>query len=277
MTASYTRVKMTNKLSKAFYYTLTAWIIILTLQISNSRAADYIIGSGDILKISVYNHDDLNTTVRVTDGGFIVMPLIGQTKVGGIKTSDVVMKLTRQLADGYIINPNVNVFVEEFRSKKAVILGHINKPGLAELRGPTTFLELISQAGGFKEGSGDTATIKRKSSKKQDVIVLNIKSLVEGGDLSQNILIQDGDTIYISKGGMCFVTGEVENPDAYPCNKGSTVLSLLARSGGFTGKASRSSVRIVRLVNGKKSVLKNVDLNTPVLADDIIVIPESFF
>jgi len=278
MTAAHGREITKSTLSRIFYCTLTIWILSLTLQISDSNAADYVVGPGDVLRISVYNHNDLDTTVRITEDGHIVMPLIGQTKVGGMKTSAVTAKLTRQLADGYIISPNVNVFIEEFRSKKAVVLGHVNKPGLVELRSSTTFLEIISRAGGFKEGAGDTATIKRKpGKKKKNIIVLNIKSLIEGGDLTQNVLIQDGDTVYVSKGGMCYVTGEVEEPDAYPCDKDSTVLSLLARSGGFTGKASRSSVRIVRLIDGKKTVLKNVDLNTPVLADDIIVIPESFF
>lgn len=238
---------------------------------------DYLVGPGDVLKIDVYDNEDLQTTVRVTNDGKIVMPLLGQLQVGGMKTSDVTDKITKLLADGYLINPQVNIFIEDFRSKKAVILGHVNKPGLIELRGTTTFLETVSQSGGFKEGAGDTATIKRISADKPEVIVVNIKSMVEGGDLSQNVSIHDGDTIYISKGGMCYVTGEVEDPDAYPCDKETTVLKLIARAGGFTGKASKSSVRIVRLVDGEKTVFKDVDLHSAVSANDVIVIPESFF
>ncbi len=240
-------------------------------------ADDYLVGSGDVLKIDVYDNEDLETTVRVTSSGTIVMPLLGQVKVGGMKLSDVTDKLTALLADGYIINPQVNIFIEDFRSKKAVILGHVNKPGLVELRGNTTFLEIVSHAGGFKEGAGDTATIKRISQDKQEVIIVNINSIVEGGDLSQNIPILDGDTIYVSKGGMCFVTGEVDDPDAYPCDSDTTVLKLIAKAGGFTGKASKSSVRIVRLIDGKKTILKDVDLHNEVKANDIIVVPESFF
>jgi len=244
---------------------------------SHAFADNYIIGSGDVLKIDVYDHDDLKKTVRVSNNGSIVIPFIGQVQVGGMSIPDVTKKLTTLLADGYIINPQVNIFIEEFRSKKAIILGHINKPGIAELRGTTTFLEIISQAGGLKDGAGDTATIKRIKDGSQEVLIVNIKSMVEGGDLSQNIPIQDGDTIYISKGGMCYVTGEVDEPDAYPCNNDTTVLKLIARAGGFTGKAAKSSVRIVRLVKGEKTILKDVDHNTSVLANDIIVVPESFF
>lgn len=261
----------------ASYFLAVSCLVFLLLLPANSFAEGYIVGSGDVLKVDVYGHDDLKTTVRVSNNGYIVIPFIGQVHVGGMKIPDVTKKLTRLLADGYIVNPQVNIFIEEFRSKKAIILGHINKPGIAELRRSTTFLEIISQAGGLKEGAGDTATIKRIKDGQQEVIVVNIKSMVEGGDLSQNILIQDGDTIYISKGGMCYVTGEVGSPDAYRCNKDATVLKLIARAGGFTGKASKSSVRIVRLVDGEKTILKDVDLSTSVLANDIIVVPESFF
>ncbi len=268
-------------MQKKPFIVIHVFVVLLCLALTSipgrSHAENYIIGPGDVLKIDVYDHEDLKKTVRVTNNGTIVLPFIGRVHVGGMSIPDVTEKLTTLLADGYIVNPQVNIFIEEFRSKKAVILGHINKPGIAELRGTTTFLEIISQAGGLKEGAGDTATIKRTKNGKQEVIVVNIKSIVEGGDLSQNILIHDGDTIYISKGGMCYVTGEVDDPDAYPCNKETTVLKLIARAGGFTGKASKSSVRIVRLVDGEKTILKDVDLNSSVLSNDIIVVPESFF
>ncbi len=258
-------------------YILIVFVLFLSLLPVTSPAEDYLIGSGDVLKIDVYDHADLKTTVRVTNNGNIVVPLLGRVKVSGMKVSDVTNKLTTLLADGYIINPQVNIFIEDFRSKKAVILGHVTRPGLVELRGTTTFLEAVSHAGGFREEAGDTATIKRITGDKSEVIVVNIKSMVEGGDLTQNIIIHDGDTIYIAKGGMCYVTGEVDDPDAYPCDKDTTALKLIARAGGFTGKASKSSVRIVRLVDGEKTIFKDVDLHSAVTANDIIVVPESFF
>jgi polysaccharide export outer membrane protein len=255
----------------------TFLFVFLLLCPLSSIADDYIIGPGDVLKITVYDHSDLQTTVRVTDDGFIAMPLLGQVKVQGMKTSAVTQELTKLLADGYIVNPQVNIFIEEFRSKKAVVLGHVNKPGIVELRGNTNLLEIISQAGGLLKEAGETATIKRVKDGKQDVLVFNIKSLVEGGDLNQNTPIHDGDTIYIPKGGTCYVTGEVEKPDGYPCDRDATVLKMITRAGGFNGKSSKSSVRIIRLVNNQKTILDDVELDTPVLADDIIVVPESFF
>ncbi len=248
-------------------------VSILFLPDNSALADNYIIGPNDVLKINVYNHDDLQTTVQVTDSGDIVMPLLGRVKVGGMKIAGATDKITALLADGYIINPQVNIFIEKFRSKKAVILGHVYKPGLYELHGKITFLELLSKAGGLKEKAGDAATLKRK----EEILLIDLESLIEKGDLSQNLSIQDGDAIFIPKGGMCYVTGEVADPDAYSCDANSTILKMITLAGGFTGKASKSGVRIVRIVDGEKKVFKRVELDTQVIPDDIIVVPESFF
>jgi len=252
-------------------------VLLLIVFSSIAVADDYIIGSGDVLKITVYDHDDLLTVTRVSDNGVIILPLLGQLTVNRLSISQLSDKIADLYSDGYIVNPQVSIFVQEFRSKKAVVLGHVKNPGLIELSGPTTFLELLSQAGGLATDFGETATIKRIVDGKNKMISVNIKSLTIGGDMSQNIPIREGDTVYISKAGMCYVTGEVKEPDAYPCDGEATILKLITLAGGFTGKASRSGVRIVRIVNGKKIVKKDVKMDTRVQPDDVIVVPESFF
>jgi len=180
------------------------------------------------------------------------------------------------LADGYLVHPMVNVFVNEFRSKNVVVLGQVNTPGLIELRGPTTLLQLLSKAGGLKEDSGDTATIKRDKNGRKEVIVVNLVALFRG-TLTSNLSIHDGDIVVVSKGGMCYVTGEVKSPGVYPCKNQATVLKLIALAGGFNGKAAKSSVNIVRVVDGKKTIIKDVDLQTSLLPNDVIVVPEGFW
>ncbi len=250
---------------------------LLILLTGSGYAEDYTLGEGDVIRISVYDHDDLLTVTRVNSNGSIVMPLISQVKVSGLTTSAAATKLSNLLAGDYILNPQLTVSIEKFRTKKVTILGHVNKAGIVQIEGPMTLLEIISQTGGLKEGVGDQATIKRETDTKQEVIVINIRALIEDGDLSQNIVIYEGDSIFIPKGGTCYVTGHIGSSGAYPCSSGSTVLKLITLAGGFTGKASQSSVRIIRLVDNEKTVLKNVDLGTRVLANDIIVVPESFF
>jgi polysaccharide export outer membrane protein len=239
---------------------------------------DYLVGPGDVLDITVYDNDDLKTKVRVGSDGTIVMPLLGQVKVDALTVPQISEKITTLLADGYLVNPQVNVFVQEFRSKKVVVLGMVRNPGLYELSGPISFLELISKAGGLEKGAGDTATIKRSENGGNALIPIDLISLIEKGDLTQNIPLFDGDTVVISKAGMCYVTGEVKTPGSYACGDNSTVLQLITLANGFTGKASKSGVDVIRFVNGEKTVLENVALATTLVKhNDVIVVPESFF
>jgi len=264
---------------KPWYWKLVficcAVLLILAGKVSASQ--DYLVGPGDVLSITVYDNDDLKTKVRVANNGTIVMPLLGTVNVDKLSVSAITEKIAELLANGYIVNPQVNVFVDEFRSKKVVVLGKVNKPGLIELNGQTTFLELISKAGGLDKDAGDTATIKRAGKDKESVIVINLASLVEGGDLTQNAMINDEDTVYVSEAGKCYVTGEVDTPGTYPCGEGATILKLVTLAKGFTGKASKSGIDIVRMEGDKKNVFENVSLDTPVKNNDVIVVPESFF
>ena len=85
-------------------------------------------GEGDVLTVSVYDHPDLTTTVRISGDGMITFPLIGQVPAAGMSIEKLSTKIEKLLADGYIINPHVNIFIEEFRSRKATILGGVNNP-----------------------------------------------------------------------------------------------------------------------------------------------------
>lgn len=260
-------------------FLLVALTTVFCLFSSHLWAEDYLVGPGDILAIKVYDNDDLATKVRVSTSGTIVMPLLGQIEVQGGTVNAITDKITSLLADGYLVNPQVNVFVEEYGSKKVVILGNVRSPGLIKLSGPTNFLELVSQAGGLSNEAGDTATIQHKKSDGDtaNVVVVDLVALIEKGDLSQNVQIQDGDTVFISKAGMCFITGEVQSAGTYSCGANTNVLRLVALAGGFTGKASKSGIRVVRIVNNEKTVYKNVDLYMSLKDSDVVVVPESFF
>ncbi len=261
-------------------YNLLSKIVLICLLLLISipcNGEDYQIGSGDVLTITVYDHDELATKDRVSDNGNITFPLIGIVHVGGMMLSEAAKDITTLLADGYIINPQVSIFIDEFTSKKVIILGEIKQTGVIKLQGPTSLLELITQAGGLTDNAGETATIKRTVDGSQKTITINLEALIKNGDTSQNANIRGGDTVSIAKGAICYITGEVKNPGSYPSTRGTTVLNIVSLAGGFTGIAAESSVKIIRMTDGTKKTLKSVDLNTPVLPDDIISVPESFF
>jgi polysaccharide export outer membrane protein len=326
---------------------------------SSPAAEDYVVGEGDILKITVYNHPDLESTVRVEGGGTISFPLIGQVSVNGLTVSRVAEVLAARLADGYLVNPQMGVFVQEFRSRKATIMGKVMKPGLYELHGQTTFLELLSKTGGLEPEAGDRAFIKRKADRagvEGKVIVVDLKRLIEKGDTALDVAIMDGDSIFVAEAGIFYITGEVKKPNAYKLEagttvikaitvaggftdqaardrvlvvraeegdeetirvgaggaswdaairngdsiyvpkagvfyvtgevkkggayafeKGTTVLKAITVAGGFTDKASKGRVRIIRIVDGEEETLKKVSFDDPVYPDDVLVVPESFF
>ena len=254
-------------------------ILFLFFIPSLSFTQEYIVGEGDVLDINVYENEDLSTTLRVSSNSTIRISLVGEISVKDLTVSQVSAKIERLLADGYLVSPQVDVFIKEHRSKKAIILGQIRNPGQYELRGRITFLEFISKAGGLTEDAGNTATIKRMmdSGKDKDQLVLDLEKLIKKGDTSLNIPIQDGDSIYISKAKTYYVSGEVKKPDSYKYEQELSVIKAVTMAGGFSKIAAKNKIQIIRVVKGEKRIFKNVNMDEPVLPEDVIVVPESFF
>lgn len=243
-------------------------------------ATEYMVGEGDVLQISVYEHPDLSTIVRVTYDGTIVVPLLGNVEVKNLTVSQISLKISELLADGYIVNPQVNTFIKEFRSKKATILGQVNKPGMYNLQESTSLLELISQAGGLTKFAGSVAIIKidkGAAPDKGNIQTIDLKALIEKGDTTLNLQIKEGNSIYIPKQNVFYVTGEVKKPDVYFYEDSPTVIKAVTMAGGFTARAAKNSVKIIRNISGTEEVLTQVKMDASVLPNDVIVVPESFF
>ncbi|PLX86057.1 MAG: periplasmic polysaccharide biosynthesis/export protein [Desulfuromonas sp.] len=245
-----------------------------------SAERGYRVGDGDVLKVTVYDHPDLTTTARISSSGTILFPLIGQLQVGGMTGEKVAGKISNYLEDGFIVNPQVYVFVEDFRSNKAIINGQVRKPGLYELSGPTALSELISKAGGLGAEAGDTITIKRKISsqgKEEKLLSVSLKSLMGEGNASLDIPIMDGDSVFVARAGIVYVTGQVTKPNAYTMDEKTSVIKAITMAGGFSELAAKGKVKIIRKVGGSERMLENVSMHMAVLPEDVIVVPESFF
>lgn len=258
---------------------ITILILILFFMPAITFSQEYTIGEGDVLEIKVYENDDLSTTVRVSSNSTIRVPLLGEISIKDLTVSQISSKIEGLYADGYLVSPQVDVFIKEHRSKKAIILGQVKNPGQYELRGKVTILEFISTAGGLTTDAGGTATIKRTtaSGENKDQIVLDLEKLIKKGDVSLNIAVQDNDSIYISKAKTYYVSGEVVKPNQYVYEQELTVIKAITMAGGFSKIAAKDKVQIIRLIKGQKKVLEKVNMDEPVLPDDVIVVPESFF
>lgn len=239
---------------------------------------DYRIGPGDVLRITIYDHPDLATVVRVDNDGSILFPLAGKVLLGGLNTTAASQLIAAKLAGDYIINPQVSVFVEEFRSKKVVINGEVNRPGLYELSGPTTLLELVSKAGGLTRGAGRNATIRRVAGNQGEKnIEVKIGDLLDSGSAAVDVPLMDGDAVTVAKIGLIYVTGQVNRPSALAVEPDTTVIKAITMAGGFTAVAAQGKIKIIRKVDGRDQILEKVPLHERLMPEDVMVIPESFF
>lgn len=245
-----------------------------------ASAIDYVIGPDDVIRISIYGHADLAVTERVSGEGMVTFPFLGTVKIAGLTVDQAEYLLASRLSDGYIVDPQVSVYIVEFKSRKAVMIGQVQRPGVYQLTGRTTFLELLSTAGGLGSDAGDRAIIKRKGSgalAKETTITIDLKKLIEEGDSSLDVTLSDSDNIYIPKAGVFYITGEVRKADAYRHEEGITVMKAITKAGGFSDRASKSRIKIIRKLESKEKVLEKVMPDELVYPDDIIIVPESLF
>ena len=111
-------------------------------------ARDYRIGPEDLLEIQVFGVDQLTRTVRVNSRGMISLPLIGTIDVGGKTAQQAEAIVVAKLAENYLQDPQVSLFIKEYTSQRVTIEGAVNRPGVYPLKGPTTLLQSLAVAGG---------------------------------------------------------------------------------------------------------------------------------
>ncbi len=259
---------------------LTVLFLLLPVALPAAETSrDYVIGSKDVIDIKVYEQPDLSQVIRVSEEGFITMPLIGDVKAVGMTVEKLTKVITEKYTE-YIVQPQITLYVREYHSKEIYLLGEVNRPGVYQLTGNATLLELLTQAGGITQAGGETMTVihRPKPGQEAETAVINLTRLLEGGDGRENVVVLDGDTIYVPKANYFFVFGEVQKPGSYKLEKGLklTILKAISLAGGFTDKAAKGKVKITREADGKQVTFK-ADMNTEVLPHDIIIVPESFF
>jgi polysaccharide export outer membrane protein len=259
-----------------------------TLSLARS---DYKIGRQDLLEISVFDVEELDQTVRVADDGSITMPLLGSLNVSGLTKTELEQSIARLLAERYVRNPQVTVFVKEYTSKQIAVSGAVKKPGNYEMLGRKTLLEMISMAGGLDKDIGKQIIIFRQQSNgTTERIPIDLRRLVYAADPALNITVVPNDIIYVPviEKVRIFVSGAVRNPDLYevPRDEPVTLLKAITLAGGTTDRAAQKKVQIMRTEEDGTRITLVVNLKhikrgkaeDPILhPDDIVLIPESFF
>jgi len=253
----------------------------------NPDVGEYTIGAGDVILISVWGHGDLTRDVVVSEKGVFSFPLIGEVKAAGLTVKELEAKLVGLLSDGYVINPYVTVRVQGYRSQRVYVLGQVRSPGTYSLDKETSLIEIISRAGGVSDGAGWIIQVVRPSgrspdkpvipdeAKKEEIISVDVEGLL-GGRPEDNIRIEGGDTIFVPTAAYYFIYGEVKSPGSYKLRRDTTILKAVIMAGGFTEKASKRRIKI-RRKEGEETIKVRVKLDDPVLPQDTIIVPESFF
>ncbi|MDP2920978.1 MAG: polysaccharide biosynthesis/export family protein [Candidatus Omnitrophota bacterium] len=174
--------------------------VYLMLNFSNVFCEEYKVETGDVLTITVYEQSDLTTKARVGSKGEIAFPLIGNVDVGGLTATEIEKKITSLLEADYLVNPQVNVFIEEYHPKKVFVMGFVNNPGEYELSKdrPTTVLEAITMAGGFKQGAAQNGTkVIRMEDGKEVTIQIRVTDITNKGYKESDIPVKPGDIVVV--------------------------------------------------------------------------------
>ncbi len=271
-------------------FCLTVFLVRPSLEVSAEELSkkEYTIGPEDVLDIKVWDNNDLNRTVEVSQKGSFTFSLIGKVHADGLSAFELEDLIEKKLANGYILAPQVTVSINQYQNRKVFLFGEVARPGSYFLKRKSHILELISQAGGFTDKAAKTIKIVRLRSLHQgnksvspleneenEVFTLDLNKY-DYKNTQGTFTIVSGDHIYIEEELRFFIIGEVGRRGEFKWEKGMTVRLALSLAGGTTQLAAEKRTRIIRTKNGKGKTLK-VNMDDLVMPDDIIKVPERHF
>jgi polysaccharide export outer membrane protein len=250
---------------------------------SAGRARELMIGAGDLLEVSLYGMPDFKTDVRVSSGGEISLPMLGTVAVRGVSVEQAATLIERNLTQkGFFNDPHITVFVKEYATQGISVLGEVQKPGIYPLLGERKLYDAISAAGGTSLKAGRYAMVTRRDDPQHP---LQVPLLTGANSMKNNVTVEPGDTIVVSKAGVVYVVGDVHQPGGFVMENGNdiTVLKAIALAQGTNPNAALDSARIIRKApEGPQDVplsLKKIMAakapDPQLLPDDVVFVPGS--
>ena len=273
-------------------------------------AQDYVISPEDQLEIYVLDVPELSRTYRVSQGGQIDVPLLPEPiAAAGLTTARLSQLIAEKLKQaGMVEHPHVTVQVMQSRLHSVAIAGAVKQPQIYATLGKTTILDAISQAGGLAEDAGNTAIVVRGDaasralaseasgeapagggSPNSRTVKVDLKRLMETGDPSLNLTLYPGDRVTVQRAGVVYVVGAVNLAGGFVLTSDRaqmTVLRAIALAQNVKSTASPEKAMIVRknpntpdgaeqIPLDLKKILKGREPDQKLLADDILVVPDS--
>jgi polysaccharide export outer membrane protein len=280
--------------------------IALLAHASDVKQIDYLIGSGDLLGIEVFDVPELSRDVRVNETGYISLPLMPtKVRAAGLNPIQLQDKLAELLqTNGLVSTPQVTVSVKEQHSQPITVIGAVKSPMVIQALRKTTLLQALSQAGGVADDAGTTVIVTRPSPDLSDSIELvadpattpaapqtytiSLADVLESADANFNIPLRGGDVVSVPRAGIIYVVGAVTRPGGFLMQNDldrMTLLKMLSLAGGTTSTAKLKNAVILRknMTTGNRdqvpvnmaAVLSMKSQDIPMLPNDILFVPDS--
>jgi polysaccharide export outer membrane protein len=237
---------------------------MLEASASSSGPGEFRIGPEDLLDITVFEAPEMNRSLRVSASGEISLPLLGAVRAAGLTPRELESVLAELLRRSFMKDPHVGVFVKEIESRPVSVFGAVFKPGVFQIRGTKTLVEVLSMAEGLAADAGDSVIVmrgagfparggdidaeKKPEEKRGETAEINLKSLLESDDPRFNVAVYPGDIVKVTRAGIVYVVGEVKRPGGFTLksNENITVLQALALAEGLTRTSAKANARIIR-------------------------------
>ncbi len=242
-------------------------------------ASDYYLSTGDLVRISVYDHPDLITETRVSENGSILFPLIGQVAVGGLTAHAAAGRIAKGLeTGGFIKSAQVNMVVLEFKGQEVSVLGYVSRPGKFPLQKRSRVIDVLAMAGGVVSTGADTLVLISNRAGKVERKEIDLIALFREGGEALNLEVANDDILHVSREPRFYIYGEVQRPGAFRLEKGMSVVQALALGGGLNPRGTHKGMRILRPApDGTIQTLEEVQLADSLKPDDVIFVKESLF
>lgn len=254
-------------------------VVSVHAQQGATARAEYVLGAGDVIRVSVYQNPDLTLETRVSESGAITFPLIGSARVGGMTITDAEKRIAESLRQGnFVRQPQVSILVLQVRGTQASVLGNVNRPGrypleVADMR----LTDVLALAGGVTATGSDIVTIVGARSGQSYRREVDLPTVFGPGRRGEDVVIQNGDVIWVERAPMVYIYGEVQRPGVQRLERGMSVMQLLAAGGGLTQRGTEKGMRLHRRGADGKVEISQPTLDDPLRDGDVVYVRESLF
>ena len=252
-------------------------VTFVSLNVNADDKVDYLLGAGDSIRVNVFQNPELTTETRVSESGTVTYPLIGEVKLGGKTIQDGEKIIAAALiSGGFVQQPQVNIVLLQIRGNQVAVLGLVNRPGRYPLETFNTHLsEMIATAGGVAQIAGNGfALVTGVRDGKPFRHEADLATLFLADKKDQDILVNNGDVIYVTPGNQISVIGQVLRPGRFTLEAYKMRLAdAIALAGGMV--PTSSDIAIISGTRDGKAFKQEVDVaglflsKTPV--DEVMV------